>query len=221
MRHDPRANATPTAHAAALLDQYAETWRFRLGAPESVRVTPDGREVLFLRSGPRDFVRDLYAFDVATGAERRLLTAAELLGGVEESLTVEERARRQRQRMAAQGIASFQLSPDGARILFPLSGRLYVYERATQRTHIVAPEGGATVDPRWSPDGRSIACVRDGELHVIDAATGTQHAVTAGATEGITHATAEFVAQEEMDRMEGYWWSADSRTLAYAPRARP
>ncbi|MDB4927544.1 MAG: Dipeptidyl peptidase [Myxococcaceae bacterium] len=215
MRHDSRANATPTAHADALLDQYAETWRFRLGAPESVRVTPDGREVLFLRSGPRDFVRDLYAFDVATGLERRLLTAAELLGGAEESLTVEERARRQRMRMAARGIASFQLSPDGARILFPLSGRLYVYERATQRARVVAPEGGAPVDPRWSPDGRWISCVRDGELHVIDAATGAQRAVTSGATEGITHGTAEFVAQEEMDRMEGYWWSADSRALAY------
>jgi dipeptidyl-peptidase-4 len=215
MRHDARANATPTPQADALLEQYAATWRFRLGAPESVRVTPDGREVLFLRSGPRDFVRDLYAFDVASGVERRLLTAAELLGGAEESLTVEERARRQRMRVAARGIASFQLSPDGARILFPLSGRLYVYERATQRTRVVAPEGGAPVDPRWSPDSRWIACVREGELHVIDATSGAQRALTAGATAGVTHGTAEFVAQEEMDRMEGYWWSADSRSLAY------
>lgn len=206
---------TPTAHAEALLDQFARTWRFRLGAPESVRITPDGREVLFLRSGPRDFVRDLFAFDVATGVERRLLTAAELLGGAEESLTAEERARRQRQRMAARGIASFQLSGDGARILFPLSGKLYVYDRASRRVRVLAEEGGAPVDPRWSPDGRKVSCVRGGELHVIDAEGGAQRAVTSGATGGVTHATAEFVAQEEMDRMAGYWWSPDSATLAY------
>jgi len=215
MRHAARATTSPTAHADALLDQYTQTWRFRLGAPESVRVAPDGREVLFLRSGARDFVRDLFAFDVATGVERRLLTAAELLGGAEESLTVEERARRQRMRMAARGIASFQLSPDGARILFPLSGRLYVYERASQRARALSEEGGAPIDPRWSPDGARIACVRGGELHVIEVASGAQQRVTSGAGGGISHATAEFVAQEEMDRMEGYWWSPDSRTLAY------
>ncbi len=215
MPQQARRVSPPTAHAEPLLEQYAQTWRFRLGAPESVRVTPDGREVLFLRSGARDFVRDLFAFDVATGAERRLLTAAELLGGAEESLTAEERARRQRQRMAARGIASFQLSSDGGSILFPLSGRLHVYERASRRVRVIADHGGPPVDPRWSPDGRKVSCVRGGELHVIDAESGVQHALTSGATEGVTHATAEFVAQEEMDRMAGYWWSPDSATLAY------
>lgn len=215
MRHHERRVSPPTARAEPLLAQYAVTWRFRLGAPEAVRVTPDGREVLFLRSGARDFVRDLFSFDVATGVERRLLTASELLGGAEESLTAEERARRQRQRMAARGIASFQLSSDGGSILFPLSGKLYVYDRASQRVRVLADHGGAPVDPRWSPDGRSVSCVRGGELNVIDAGSGTQRALTSGATEGITHATAEFVAQEEMERMAGYWWSPDSATLAY------
>jgi dipeptidyl-peptidase 4 len=215
MSHTPSAMPAPTGHAQPLLDQYADTWRFRLGAPESIRFTPDGREVLFLRSGPRDFVRDLYVFDVATGVERRLLTAAELLGGAEESLSVEERARRQRMRMAARGIASFQLSPDGARILFPLSGRLYVYDRSGGGVRVLGDEAGAPVDPRWAPDGRSVACVRGGELCVIDTESGAQRPVTAGASDGITHATAEFVAQEEMDRMEGFWWSPDSRALAY------
>lgn len=212
MRHHDRR---PSPAADALLEQYARTWRFRLGAPESVRVTPDGREVLFLRSGPRDFVRDLYAFDVATGAERRLLTAAELLGGADEALTAEERARRQRQRMAARGIASFQLSSDGGRILFPLSGRLYVYDRASRRVRTIAEQGAAPVDPRWSPDGRKVACVRGGEIHVVDADDGSQRALTSGSPEGVTRGTAEFVAQEEMDRMQGYWWSPDSETIAY------
>ncbi len=215
MRHHQDRVSPPTAHAEPLLEQYAQTWRFRLGAPESVRVTPDGREVLFLRSGARDFVRDLFAFDVATGVERRLLTASELLGGAEESLTTEERARRQRQRVAARGIAAFQLSSDGSRILFPLSGKLYVYDRSSRRVRVIAEQGGAPVDPRWSPDGRMVSCVRDGELHVIDAESGVQRALTSGATAGITHGTAEFVAQEEMDRMAGYWWSPDSATLAY------
>ena len=39
--------------------------------------------------------------------------------------------------------------------------------------------------------------------------------MTSGATETLQHATAEFVAQEEMDRHEGFWWSPDSQSIAY------
>lgn len=215
MRHDPRGATQPTAFAGLLLEQYAETWRFRLGAPEYVHITPDGREVLFLRSGRRNFVRDLFAFDVGTGAECLLLTAAEVLRGADEALSVDERARRQRMRVSARGIASFQMSPDGTQILFPLSGRLYVFGRASRCVRALTDEGSTPIDPRWSPDGTRVACVRDGELCVIDVASGAQRRITEGDTPGITHGTAEFVAQEEMGRMEGYWWSPDARTLAY------
>ena len=60
-----------------------------------------------------------------------------------------------------------------------------------------------------------MACVREGDLYVTDIATGNERRLTYGATATLTHGLAEFVAQEEMDRMHGYWWSADSRMLAY------
>src|SRR5262249_44435474 len=31
----------------------------------------------------------------------------------------------------------------------------------------------------------------------------------------LTHGEAEFVAQEEMDRPDGFWWSPDSQSIAY------
>ena len=42
------------------LKQYAETYRFTLGQPTAFQITDDGDAVLFLRSSPRSFVRDLY-----------------------------------------------------------------------------------------------------------------------------------------------------------------
>jgi dipeptidyl-peptidase-4 len=39
--------------------------------------------------------------------------------------------------------------------------------------------------------------------------------VTSGASETLTHGVAEFVAQEEMARAAGFWWSPDSESLAY------
>ena len=119
------------ASADSFLAQLAATGRFRRGKPNSITLTPDGKTVLFLRSGPRSIVQDLYQYDVPQRRERVLLTAAGILSGADERLTVEERARRERQRQSARGIVSFQLSRDGRRILVPLSGRLFVIERAT------------------------------------------------------------------------------------------
>ena len=39
--------------------------------------------------------------------------------------------------------------------------------------------------------------------------------VTSGGTIVKTHGLAEFVAQEEMSRFSGYWWSPDSKSIAY------
>ncbi len=215
----PAALAEPTGPDPRFLDQYTATLRFTLGTPQAIRVVPGGGSALFLRSGPRSLVRDLYELDAASGQERLLASAERLLGGGEERLTPEEKARRERLRLAARGIAAYDLSDDGTRVLVPLSGRLFVVERASGAVRELPAAGGYPLDARFSPDGRRVACVRGGELYAIDVAAGGagggQQRLTAGATPTLSHGLAEFVAQEEMDRREGYWWSPDSRTLAY------
>ena len=76
--------------------------------------------------------------------------------------------------------------------------------------------GTGWIDPRFSPDGNFLAAAGgDRELHVIDLrpATPSERPVTRGATATLSHGTAEFIAQEEMSRNEGYWWSPDSQSL--------
>ncbi|HEY0840258.1 MAG TPA: DPP IV N-terminal domain-containing protein, partial [Vulgatibacter sp.] len=212
----PPAVKIPSSIAEpAFLEDWAATYRFRLGRPQSIQVTPDGSAVLFLRSGPRSFVNDLWTWDPATGEEKVLLTAEEILEGKAENLTAEELARRERMRMASRGIATYKLSRDGARILVPLSGRLFVIERASGKVQELSREGGSPIDPRFSPDGQKVAVVRDGDLWVIDLATSTQKRLTTRSGPDVTNGLAEFVAQEEMGRYEGYWWSPDGRFLAF------
>ncbi len=200
------------------LKDLSETRTWRLGRPASIRVTPDGGRVLFLRTPPRKPDQRLYSFDVATGQTRELVSPEELLKGGEEQLSTEERARRERMRIKLRGFTSYDLSDDGSLVLVTLSGHAYV----------VAPSGGAArevagpdasgnplLDPRLSPDAKSVSFVRGGELWVAPVAGGPARALTQGATPLRTHAVAEFVAQEELDRFTGYWWSPDSRFLAY------
>jgi dipeptidyl-peptidase-4 len=212
---DPGSPGAGGSDADGFLERYSETFRFRLGRPTDVKVLPDGRTVLFLRSGPRSFVRDLYELDLETGSERVLLSAGDLLQGQQEQLTAEEKARRERMRLAARGIASYQLSADGELLLVPLGGRLFVVDRAKGKVRELASEGGAPIDPRFSPDATKVACVRDGELYVIDVASGEEMQLTRGAGGTISHGLAEFVAQEEMGRYHGFWWSPDSTRLVY------
>lgn len=199
----------------SFLEAWASTYRFTLGQPKGIRLTPDGSSVLFLRSGPRSFVQDLYSFDVKTGQERVLLTADKILGGGDEKLTAEELARRERMRMTSRGIAGFDLSEDGSRILVPLSGRLFIIELATGNQTELLSTAGFPLDPGFSPTGGKIACVRDGDLYAIDLADGSETRLTARAGPSISYGLAEFVAQEEMDRHRGYWWSPDASEIAF------
>ncbi len=203
----------------AFLEQFAATRGFSHGTPKSITLTPAGDAVLFLRSGPRSFVQDLFAFDLSTGQERVLLTAEQLLSGKEEQLTPEELARRERMRMASRGIAGYSVSGDGALILVPLSGQLFVVERATGKITRLNPlegeKAGFPIDARFSPDGKKIACVRSGDLYVTDIAANAEARLTRSASDTVSNALAEFVAQEEMDRFAGYWWSPDSAFIAY------
>lgn len=195
-----------------LLRQYAETWRFRNGQPAEPSVTPEGT-VLFLRSGPRSFVRSLWELDPATGAERELLTAEGLLGGAEGELSADEKARRERMRQAERGITSYALSDDGRTLLVPLSGRLFAVDRAGKGREIPGTEG--SIAPRLSPDARHVAFARGGNLWVATLGEAKARQLTTDGGGEVTNGLAEFVAQEEMGRMDGTWWAPAGDKLLF------
>jgi dipeptidyl-peptidase-4 len=207
----PKESALDTRY----LSDHAQTRGFMLGRPVRPKVTPDGKTVLFLRAKPRVAKMSLFAFDVASGKTTEVLTPEIVLKGAEENLTPEEKARRERQRVTVGGFATYHLSPNGKSILVSLSGRLYLVERPTGKVKELKTGKGTLVDPKFSPDGKLVAYVLDHDVYVIDPATQKETRVTKGGTEKKTHGLAEFVAQEEMARFTGFWWSPDSKRIAY------
>jgi len=205
--------AEPESADLRYFRELVETRNYSLGQPVSPQITPDGKAVVFLRGGARDPVLRLYEFTIADRNLREILTPEKLLQGAEEKLSVEERSRRERERQSLRGFTSFQLSKDGNRLLVALSSRLYLVARSDG--HVTELPGGNWIDPHFSPDGRAVAAVSGGESHVINLETLADAALTSGASKTLTHGTAEFVAQEEMDRHEGFWWSPDSQSIVY------
>jgi len=217
---DARAADAPRPEKGPALDTsflklYAETRGFLNGRPAKPKVAPDGKTVFFLRSEAKSSRQKLYAFDVEAKEAKEILPPEMLLGGIDETLSQEEKARRERQRVTAGGFTDYHLDPTGTRVFLTISDRLVVYDRATKSAKELKTGGGGAVDPKWSPDGTKLAYVRGFDVYVYDLAADKESAVTTGGTAVKTHGLAEFVAQEEMHRHTGYWWSPDSKFIAY------
>ena len=194
------------------------------GAPDlsgprlrEAKFSPDGRYVTYLqgKSDNKDQL-DLWAFDTRTGQSRLLVDSRALVA--DEKLSAEEEARRERQRTASlRGIVEYQFAEDGKRLLIPLGGDLYLYElnaRANPVTRLTATASYET-DARFSPGGRYVSFIRDQNLFAIDLRTRQERALTTDGAGLVQNGVAEFVAQEEMDRDTGYWWSPDDSRVAY------
>lgn len=194
------------------LRDLGETRGYRLGVPHHFAFTKDESAVYFLRSASgRDPQQSIYRVSLRDGHEDLVLAPADLLKGPE-TLSAEERARRERLRIGASGFTSFALTPDGTALAVELSGKLFLHDLASKHTRELAA-GAPLYDARVAPDGRSFAFVRDANVHKVDIASGRVIAVTKGGTEDRPLGLADFAAQEELDRIEGWWWSPSSERI--------
>src|SRR5690554_3572344 len=184
------------------------------------KVAPDGSRVTFLRGRDEDRNRlDLWEYHIESGQTRMLVDSAVVLPG-EETLSDEEKARRERQRIAGlSGIVDYQWAPDAQRLLFPLGGELYLYDLAGEGAGAVrklTDGGGFATDPKLSPQGGYVSFIRERDLWVIGLADGREVRLTHDGSDVIGNGVAEFVADEEMGRHTGYWWAPDDSAIAFA-----
>ncbi|MEN1925777.1 S9 family peptidase [Luteimonas qiangzhengi] len=193
-----------------------------LAGPTLMRpqVAPDGSRVTFLRGRDSDRNRlDLWEYHIDSGQTRMLVDSSVVLPG-EEELSDEEKARRERQRIAGlSGIVDYQWAPDAQRLLFPLGGELYLYDLTGEGTAAVrqlTDGGGFATDPKLSPKGGFVSFIRERNLWVIDLANGREAQLTDDGSDVIGNGVPEFVADEEMGRHTGYWWAPDDSAIAFA-----
>ncbi len=184
--------------------------------PGNITFSPDSSLIAYLWSAQGDLNRQLYAYDPQTG-ETRLLVSPPDGGTTDENISLEEALRRERQRQREFGVTSYAWGKKNRRLLVPIRGDLYLQEGpGAPLQMILDSQGSPALDPQFSPDGEQIAFVRNDELFVIPAQGGEPRQLTYGAREaGKTHGLAEYIAQEEMARSHGFWWSPDGEWIAF------
>ena len=181
-------------------------------SPRQTKLSPDGRYLTVLRNRADDLSRyDLWAFDRQAG-EWSMLVDSEKVGSGRE-LSEDEKMQRERARVGnLTGIISYEWTSNGKAILVPLDGDLYLASLDGQVVQVTDTEE-SELNPALSPQGNFISFVRDRQLWVGEV-TGDAAPVTPKEGADIRWGEAEFVAQEEMDRIDGYWWSPDESRIA-------
>jgi len=196
------------------IEQVARFPRPGMTVPGAIRFTPDSRAVTFLFSDTGTLVRSLWRYDIAS-RERSILAGPVGEPGNDRQISREEELRRERARLRELGVTQYQFARTAAipTLLVPVGGRAFLSVGAGSLQELRGAAGGS--DYRLSDDGHQVAFVREGELFVTGIDGSEARRLTTGAEDGLTHGLAEFIAQEELDREAGYWWSPDSTRIAF------
>lgn len=146
-------------------------------APKSLSYSPDGSRITYLKGKAADASRlDLWQFHIQTGKHSLLVDADALVKGPE-VLSDEEKARRERLRLFASGIVSYQWSKDGQALLFPLNGDLYYVDLASGKSRKLTNTEAFETDAQISPKGRYVSFVREQNIFAIDLKIGQRNSV--------------------------------------------
>ena len=207
--------SVPAIAADLPLERVFESPSLNGPAPREAKLSPDGRFVTLLKNRPDDKDRyDLWAIDTATGAQRMLVDSQKI--GTGGPISEEEKMRRERLRIAGtKGITEYEWAPDSKSILVPIDGDVYLaaLDGSVRRlTNTATTE----IDAKVSEAGKYLSFLRDQNLFVIDRSTGREQALTSDGSGTLSWGAAEFIAQEELGRHTGYWWSPDDRYIAVA-----
>ncbi|KAJ6887889.1 dipeptidyl aminopeptidase 4-like isoform X1 [Populus alba x Populus x berolinensis] len=185
-------------------------------APTSIGFSAEDSLLTYLFSPDHTLSRKVFAFDLKSGKQELFFGPPD--GGLDESnISPEEKLRRERLRQRGLGVTWYEWVKTGSKkkaIMVPLpSGELH-----SSKPELKLPSSALSpvIDPHVSPDGTMLAYIRDSELHVLNLLYNESKQLTHGAQGNtVTHGLAEYIAQEEMDRKNGYWWSLDSKFIAF------
>ena len=209
------AQAAVTKTKALTIERIYSSPSLNGQTPKSLKFSPDGSRVTYLQGKAEDLHRyDLWEYNLASKEHKLLVDSQSLFSGPE-NLSDEEKARRERQRIYGIGIIEYQFSQDGSALLFPLNGDIYYYHLASKTAKRLTETTAFETDVKFSPKGNFVSYIREQNIYVLNIASGEERQLTTDGAGAIKNGMSEFVAQEEMDRMTGYWWSPDEKHIAF------
>ena len=182
--------------------------------PQGAAWSPDGMRLTYI-AGADDATGkpgDIVAVDAATGHASVLATAAQL-----DKLSSDAVNEKDKDHRARYGMSSYIWADDSKHLLLDKGGRLWLYDIAAGTgTLIVDTQAGSGDDPKFSPDAANVSYLRNHNLYVHPVAgKNKETALTDTTPETLLNGEVDWVYLEELDVRSNYFWSPDSRSIAY------
>ncbi len=181
--------------------------------PDDLTWSPDSKHLTYLDGG------ELMDVDPATGQAHVLVSAAKMAALSESGTSERDSDHRQRYNMAG-----YQWAPDSKHLLFDSDGRLWLFDLHSSAGVQIGFTGAASGDdPKFSPDGQSVSFVRDHGLEVIRLGEpwapanpiAPAPAASGANAQVMLNGEVDWVYEEELDARSNYFWSPDSKAIAY------
>jgi dipeptidyl-peptidase-4 len=173
--------------------------------------SPDGKHLTYMDGG--ELIDLEPGLDGGAGKPHVLVSRAKLAALGENDGSETDRDHRDRYKMA-----SYVWAPDSSHLLFDSNGRLWLYDLHNGTGVQVGFSGAASGDdPKFSPNGEYLSFIRDHGLSVLRLKeTGAQAAAVAPSPKpAILNGEVDWVYEEELETRSNYFWSPDSKSLAF------
>jgi dipeptidyl-peptidase-4 len=110
---------------------------------------------------------------------------------------------------------AIQWSADGKRILVVSKGDIFLWDEAAGKAETLVRTPVNERDPKLSPDGSKVAFRRGHELYAYDIQSKKETRLTHDASATLWNGELDWVYPEELDLGTAWWWSPDSKSIAY------
>jgi dipeptidyl-peptidase-4 len=166
---------------------------------------PDGKTFLFKRA------QTLRIYDPATKTSRELVSVEKLDEAAVKR--ADESAYGWTNRRVESGGVEFSAS--GKELLYSTGGDLFLIHVDTGKWQQLTKTAEAEEDAKLSPDGKMVAFRRASDLYTLEIASGKETRLTHDGSETLLNGELDWVYPEELELSTAYWWSPDSKSIAY------
>ena len=176
-------------------------------APRGMAWSPDGLRMTYLNDDG-----DLMATDGESG-KTSILVAKEKIGSMHSSAASEQ----DKDHRSRYGEASYLWAPDSKHLLFDSDGALFLYALKSGLGVAVAETGtGSGDDPKFAPDGSAVSYVHNHDLYLRRLPDSqTVMRLTGSRDASLLNGEVDWLYLEELDVRSNYFWSPDSKSIAY------
>jgi dipeptidyl-peptidase-4 len=198
-------------------DEVARLPQPGMAAPSEFRFSPEGAHVAFLWSEEGTLSLGLWVMDARDGRTWCALRPADAFKSNEQFSSDASLARERRRRYSL-GVDSFAWAPKGRTLLVPTPGRLLAHDVDAGTTRVVL-ESSQFGNHRLSPDGKHLAFTSADALWVSELTeqgnASEPRRLTTATSPTVRAGVAEYIAQEELGRSDGFWWHPSGRSLLF------